>query len=298
VHTLLSKRSEDRPQTAAVARALLERILSQPQPLDQELQELQERVPEVEPFSSTLAAANYSRAAIFRIAAPLVLVSIMGALLLVLGYGGPAAETAAPDHASAEIPGRPSVTAGAGQSNQPDNRGQSDLSALRPNATTISVDQARRIVLPASHGALGDLAVVQTAVGPAVVAIHDESKFGKTHFFVMERRGSGYRVTDRGSLDVENFRGKKWTAERIDAGGDGRNQVLFTGISANMHGLRLVLYDPGTRQSYSLRVQTDGLTDQTRLMQWSGNTADSSLAAFRVVLREKARTILSNGMRG
>ena len=84
VHTLLAKRSEDRPQTAAAARALLEKILAQPEPV----------VPEVEPLSWTVATVNYPRSAIFRVAAPLVLVSIMGALLLALGYGGPAAEMA------------------------------------------------------------------------------------------------------------------------------------------------------------------------------------------------------------
>ena len=300
VHTLLAKRSEDRPQTAAVARSLFEKILTQPEPLDQKSPELREVPPEVEPFSAILAAGNYSRAAIFRVAAPLVLVSIMGALLLVLGYGGPAAKMATPNKLSADTSGQLSVAAGASQSTQPENTnkpGSGHLSVPSPRATDIPIDQARRIVEPVAHGALGDLAVVQTAGGSAVVAIHDESRSGKTHFFVMERRGSGYRVTDRGLLDVDNFRGKRWTAERVDAGGDGRDQVLFTGISGNPRRLLLVLYDPGTRQSYSLRIQTDGLTNQTQQMQWSQNTADSSLAAFRVVLREKARTILSSGKR-
>jgi serine/threonine protein kinase len=293
VHTLLAKRSEDRPQSAAATRALLEQIMAQAAQREQELPD-PEVAPEVEPFASILSAASYSRAAIFRIAAPLVLVSIMGALLLVLGYGGSAAEMAMPDKFSADIPGRVS-SAGAGQSSKVDAQGGM---STKPTATDLSLDQARRIIRPVSHGALGDLAVVQTAAGPAVVAIHDESKSGKTHFFMMERRGPGYRITDRGPLDVEHFRGQKWTAERVDAGGDGRNQVLFTGIGANMNGLRLVLYDPRTRQSYSLRVETDALTNQTRRLEWSENSADSSLAAYRVALREKARALLNSGIRG
>src|SRR6267143_4808636 len=47
VHTLLAKRSEDRPQTAAAARVLLEKSLAAPVRI----------TPEVEPLSSTVAAA-------------------------------------------------------------------------------------------------------------------------------------------------------------------------------------------------------------------------------------------------
>jgi hypothetical protein len=115
----------------------------------------------------------------------------------------------------------------------------------------------------------------------------------------MERRGSDYRLTDRGSLDTPNFRARKWTAEKVDAGGDGRNQILFTGIGFNSDAdLRLVLYDPFTRQSYSLTVETDSRTGKTRRLQWSENTADSRVAAYRVVLRQKARTISGLAVQG
>jgi len=109
---------------------------------------------------------------------------------------------------------------------------------------------------------------------------------------VMERRGSAYRVTDRGPLDIPNFRGTKWTAEKVDVAGDGRNQILFTGLGANTRsGFRLVLYDPGTRESYSLRIETDKRTGRTRRMHWSENTADFRAAAYRVMLRAKARSV-------
>src|SRR5436190_552841 len=86
VHSLLAKRSEDRPHTAAAVRQLLERSLVRPPAY----------LAEMEPLPSAVAAAMPSRGIVFRIGAPLILVSIMGALLLALGYGGPAAETAAP----------------------------------------------------------------------------------------------------------------------------------------------------------------------------------------------------------
>jgi serine/threonine protein kinase len=283
VHTLIAKRSEDRPQTAAAARVLLERSLAQPERL----------APVIEPLPETVAAAGYSRNAIFRVAAPLALVSIMGALLLALGYGGPAAETASPrDTARVDLAGRWSAASVDSQGSPTDDRADVKLGPV-----TISLDQAREILASRSHGLIGDVAVAQTVRGPAMVAIHEETKSGNTHFFVMERRGSNYRVTDRGSLDTASFRGSKWTAEKVDAGGDSGNQVLFTGISADRQSeLRLVLYDPGTRESYSLSIETDRRTGQTRRMQWSENVADSRVAAYRVVLRERARMIIAAGM--
>src|SRR5262249_51795635 len=87
VHTLLSKRPDDRPLTANAARVMLERSLVQTERVI---------VPETEPMSSTVAAvANYSNMVV-RVGVPLALVAILGTLLLVLGYGGSAAEMASP----------------------------------------------------------------------------------------------------------------------------------------------------------------------------------------------------------
>ena len=292
VHTLLSKRSEDRPQTAAAARALLERSLTQPERIERE----------IEPLPATVAAASYPRSAILRFAAPLVLVSIMGALLLAVGYGGPAAEMASPGgKALTDLAEKSSAASFASQSNPADNREHTAITPAaesKSNPVTLTQDQARSIVGALAHGSIGDMAVAQTVRGPAIVAIHDESKSGKTYFFVMERRGLSYRITDRGPLDTASFRGRKWLAERVDANGDSRSQILFSGISADRHpALRLVLYDPGTREDYSLNIETDNRTGRTRGMQWSKNMADSRVAAYRVVLREKARTIIGSGLR-
>jgi tRNA A-37 threonylcarbamoyl transferase component Bud32 len=290
VHTLLAKRSEDRPQTAAATRALLERSLAQPDRFE----------PEIEPLPTTVAAAGYSRSAIFRVAAPLALVSIMGALLLALGYGGPAAEMAAArGKAMLDPAGLSSAASATSQGNPTDYREVATLpaAAVRRSPVTLSLDQARGILASRLHGLIGDVAVAQTARGPAIVAVHEETNSGNTHFFVMERRGSNYRVTNRGSLDTASFRGSTWIAEKVNANGDSRSQVLFTGISADRQpGLRLVLYDPGTREGYSLSIETDRRTGQTRRMQWSNNVADSRVAAYRVVLRERARMIIAAGL--
>jgi tRNA A-37 threonylcarbamoyl transferase component Bud32 len=293
VHTLLAKRSEDRPQTAAATRALLERTLALPERLE----------PELEPLPATVAAASFPRNVLLRFAAPVILVSILGVMLLALSYGGPAAEMASSKgKPAADLLARSSAAEVVSPSIATDNREgplTTPAAELKPATATVSLDQARSIVASLSHGSISELAVAQTVRGPAIVAIHDETRTGNTHFFTMERRGSSYRITDRGALDTSDFRGKQWTIERVNANGDNRNQIVFSGISAARRpGLRLVLYDPGTRADYSLNIETDSRTGRTRRMEWSENMADSRVAAYRVVLREKARTIVANGLHG
>ena len=288
VHTLLSKRPEDRPQTAATARAMLQRCLTQPEPVV---------APEVEPLSSTVAAQGHSRNIALRFAAPLALVAILGALLLVLAYGGPAAEMAASQSRVSLAGSLHSTVPQPAASVTPEPARFLETLDHKPSSVaTLSLDQARKIATSRSHGKIGEVTVMRTPEGPAIAAIHDQSKIGKTHFFVLRRRGASYRVTDQGSLDVPNFRVRKWTAETVDAGGDGQTQVLFTGINRGDNrqnpGIRLVLYDPLTRQAYSLRIEADPLTGRVRRMHWSENSPTAD-AAYRVALRDKARALLS-----
>src|ERR1700752_5123211 len=79
VHSLLSKRPEDRPRTAATAKALLERSLVRT-----------DTVPDMEPLSAMVAAADAGRGVVFRVGAPLVLVTMFSALLA-WGYTGESA---------------------------------------------------------------------------------------------------------------------------------------------------------------------------------------------------------------
>jgi len=292
VHTLLAKRPEDRPQTAAAARAMLQRCLTQP--------ELAAK-PEVEPLSSTVAAQDHPRNLALRFAAPLALTAILGALLLVLVYGGPAAETAATQSRASFAAGpQSSVTQPAASATAEPVRLLQAIDRKPASAATLSLDQARKIAASHTHGPIGEVTVLQTPAGPAIIAIHDESETSTTHFFVLRRSGAGYRVTDRGSLDTANFSVRKWNAETIDADDDGHTQVLFSGIDhgggGQQPGIRLVLYDPLTRQAYSLRVEADPLTGRIRRMHWSGN-APMANAAYRVALRDKARALLREATR-
>src|SRR4029079_7643504 len=78
-HSLLAKRPEDRPRTAATAKALLERSLVRT-----------DTVPDMEPLSAMVAATSSVRNLLFRVGAPLFLVTTFGALLA-WGYTGESA---------------------------------------------------------------------------------------------------------------------------------------------------------------------------------------------------------------
>jgi predicted Ser/Thr protein kinase len=289
VHTLLAKQPEDRPKTAADARAMLERGLAKPARV----------VPEAEPLASTVAAVGSGRSLVFRVAAPLVLVAMLGGLLLVLGYRGETAENAATRDSASMA----KETGGATQADsglRADEKVDATLKAANtksaetelPTSTIPSIEEARRIAASVSHGSIGDIAVMPTAAGPAIVAIHDEHQTGTTHFFMMERRGSGYHVAARGSLDKPDFRGAKWKTETLDADGDGQPEVLFTGTNASNDdsAIRLVLYVPQSRQTYSVRVATDHRGRPQRLM-WSANTSTPEGEPYRKALTRRARAI-------
>src|SRR6185312_906669 len=286
-----AKRSEDRPQTAGAAKSLLEKSLKQPVAEE----------PDIEPLPSALAATNAYRGLALRIGAPLVLVSILGALLLALGYAGPAAETAASvDKGLADITRQStasSVTSTANAKVKSENPPPTPASKPRP--ASFSLDQARDIVLSKNDDEINDVIIAQTVRGLAILAIEEDVRTGQTDFLMMERRGSTFRITDRGGLDTSTFRARRWEAEKVSVNDDARNQVLFYGINNYRNPtLKMILYDPEARKAYSLSIETDARTGQTRKSQWSDNAADSRVAAYRVLMRDKAKGILGRSPRG
>jgi len=291
VHTLLAKRPEDRPQTAAKARMLLERSLFLPERVHAPI--------EADPLSAMVAAASHPRSTLVRIAAPLLLVSIMGALLLALGYGGPAAEMAAPDQpALTDLANRAAAVtvANTNTKGKTDSAAPAPVTVSQPRPVSMSTEQAKNIVSANSDDLVSGVVVTQTPRGLAILAVQDRGR-GPAGFLMVEQRGQNFRITDRGALDTAKFQARKWTAEKLSANNDGRSKILFTGISAARRpALRLVLYDPRKRAAYSLTVETDPRTGQTRRTQWSDNIGDSRAAAYRVLLRDKARALIARGL--
>jgi tRNA A-37 threonylcarbamoyl transferase component Bud32 len=277
VHTLLAKQPENRPRSATVARSLLEKSIVQP-----------ERMwPEMSPMSTTVstvgAGLGVSRCVIFRALTPVMMIAILGVLLFVWGSNGQSMmQTASLEtDASAAVASRDSLATGAG------------APVKVPGA--LALDEARRIVNGLSHGTITDVRLVRKGrEGNAIVAIHDERRAGTTHIFTMERAaGARYRVTDRQALDAENFRGAAWTAETVDADGDGSDEILYTGTSARgkAAGYRLVLYVPRMRQSYWLRIEGASAGAKVVRATWSENALRRAATQYRAALQQHARTL-------
>ncbi|MEP6921285.1 MAG: serine/threonine-protein kinase [bacterium] len=290
VHTLLAKRPEDRPRTASAARTLLERSLVRPQ----------RDVPEVDPFSSTMAVVAKRSSIIFRLAAPLATVIFFGGLLFVWGGSSETATKTAALVATAD------QSAPASASLSPRRNAQGKLIATpavatdsmlsdseTPAASPLDFDRARKIAGRVSRD-VTDVQILQTPSGAALVGISQERNSGASQFFVMQKRTGEFHVMARGQLDNKNFRNGEWTSERLDADGDAYDEVLFTGINRtgrNYHH-RFVLYVPHDRQSFVLEVETKGRNATPRAI-WSKNLLSPAGANYRRVLRARANMAIA-----
>ena len=290
VHTLLAKRAEDRPRSAALAKSLLERSLVQ----------TERTLPDVEPLSAMVAAADVGRGVVFRVGAPLVLVTAFSALLA-WGYTGQSApDPRIPDSALPVAASRFSTTPVSLSDNRSNNR-VAPAGGLAPSFSDlapeeeISVDQARRIAARfARGGSVGDLEIVDTDSGPAIVVINNQRKWGNTNFLVVQRRNGIFRVTTRGRLDTEGFKHANWSSELVDADEDGYPELLFSGKDASegRNLRRLVLFVPNDRRTYSMEMTGETSPRGAPRIMWLSNAAGTDAAPYRIALRQKARSIV------
>jgi serine/threonine protein kinase len=285
IHTLLAKRPEDRPRTAAAAKALLERSLIQHE----------RTLPDVEPLSSTVAAVNHGRSILFRVGAPLVLVLMFGALLA-WGYTGEGASVPRLDPSTLATATRSAaqispasfhseLSASDAGNRQPDKKQQTP--------ERLSIQQARRTAASFAHGSIGAVQVVDTDAGSAIVAVLNERKTGTTHFFVLEKHAGRYRLTARGPLDGEGFHRATWSSEVVDADEDGYQEVLFSGRDSRESRTqrRLILFVPNDRRTYSMLMTGETTPNGTPRIIWLANAAGTDAAAYRTALRQKARAL-------
>lgn len=280
VHSLLAKRPEDRPRTAAASKIMLERSLVQPE----------RTLPEVEPLSWMVAAANPARSILFRIGAPLILVTMFGALLA-WGYTGE----------SASQPGTASLSASL-QNNSPQITPVSYRSDLAANAllgrsgdavtaTELTLDQARRTAGKFVHGSVGSVQLVDTDSGQVIVAVNNQRKAGKTSFFVLEKRNNKFMVSAKGPLDTDGFRRATWSTELVDADEDGYPEVIFSGKDSdeNHNQRRFILFVPNDKRIYSMLMNGETTAKGTPRITWLSNTAGTDAAPYRSALRQKAK---------
>lgn len=293
VHTLLAKRPEDRPRTAAAARALLEKSLVRPSRV----------VPETEPLASTLAVLADRSSILFRLTGPLATVFLFGALLFVWGNSGETAPEVVKESTTAAQLSPSSLTspnrvAATGSRKLAIRTATGNYADTAPDAqppSTLGGDRARiRGIANLSPGS-DDVQVIKTAAGPAVVAIQNGRRNGASQFLIMEKRGSAFYVSARGTLESKNFRRAQWTTETVDADGDDYDEVLFSGTDSNRQitQYRFVIYVAKRRQSYVLELETDARTGAFLRVAWSENALSPWASPYRKVLREKANSVIA-----
>jgi serine/threonine protein kinase len=287
VHTLLAKRAEDRPRTAAQAKALLERSLVQ----------TERTLPDVEPFSAMVAAADAPRGVVFRVGAPLVLVTTFTALLA-WGYTGQSApEPRIPDSALPVAASQLSTTPVSWRNDRVAPAGGSAQPFLNPAPVEeLPLDRSRKIAARFTPGgSVGDLEIVDTDSGPAIVVIHNQRRSGNTNFLVVQKRNGNFRVTTRGKLDTEGFKHASWSSELVDADEDGYPELLFSGkdSSEGRNLRRLVLFVPNDRRTYSMEMNGETSPRGAPRILWLSNAASTEAAPYRIALRQKARSIVA-----
>jgi serine/threonine protein kinase len=287
VHSLLAKRSDDRPRTAAMAKMLLERSLLRPEG----------PVAHADPMSSMVAAADAGRGLLFRVAAPTILVTIFSALL-VWGYTGgqSATEPQIPNNALPVAASQSHFTPASwrdGSTTAPSGGATEPRENPKP-VEQLTVEQARKIAARFAKGSVGDLEIVDTDSGPAIVVINNQRKAGTTNFLLLQKQNGKFRLSAQGRLDAVGFSHANWSSEIVDADEDGYEELLFTGkdSSENRGVRRLVLFVPNDKRTYSMQMTGETTPRGTPRIQWLSNAAGADAAAYRTTLRQKARSMI------
>jgi predicted Ser/Thr protein kinase len=286
VHTLLAKRPDDRPRTAALAKLLLERSLTRPE----------STLPDLEPLSAMVAAADAGRGLVFRVGAPLGLVMAFSALLA-WGYTGQSAPE--PRLSDAVLPVAASKVNFTPASWRNDVAPSTTVAQPRENRAPVmeelSLAQARKIAAQFARGSVGALEIVDTDSGPAIVFVNNQRKAGTTNYMLLQRRDGKYRLSAQGKLDTDGFSHANWAAEVVDADEDGYPELLFSGKdSSESRSLRrMILFVPNDKRTYSMQMTGETTTHGTPRIQWLSNAAGADAAPYRTAMRQKARALVT-----
>ena len=274
VHALLAKHPSDRPRTARDASALLERSIS-PEASD----ELYAPPPTLLPFSSTIGSINARPALATRALTAALVLAVLGGTAFVWSRSGSGARAVASTRT------RP-LAGDAAHALAQQQPARPDLSSLSPSA-------ARQIAASLSRrGEITDARVVRTEGGASIAAVQELRQEGQSQLILLEPRGAagGYRVAARVPLDKDDFSGAKWTADVLDADGDGYDEIICSGSDAANDSFtrRHVIYVPRSRQSYAARAGLDSRESNALRLRWSTNAGGEKAQPFRQALRERA----------
>jgi len=286
VHSLLAKRPEDRPRTAAMAKMLLERSLLRPEG----------PVAPADPMSSMVAAADAGRGLLFRVGAPTIIVTIFSALL-VWGYTGTqsATEPRIPNNALPVAASKSEFTPATWRDSSTAPTGGATQPRENPKPVEqLTLDQARKIAARFAKGSVGDVEIVDTDSGQTIVAINNQRKAGTTNYLVLQKQNGKFRLSAQGRLDAVGFSHASWSSDLVDADEDGFEELLFTGKdpgeSRNLR--RLVLFVPNDKRTYSMQMTGETTPRGTPRIQWLSNAAGADAAPYRTALRQKARAMI------
>jgi serine/threonine protein kinase len=290
VHTLLAKRPDDRPRTAATAKALLERSITQPE----------RTLPDMEPLSAMVAAADNGRSIMFRVGLPAFLVTTFSALLA-WGYTGQSApEVRLPKQALPMAASQVQMTPATFRKTEITPLPSADDLRVESEPITelsreLSLEQARKIAAKFVRGSLGAMEIVETDAGPAIVAVNNQRRAATSSFVLLEKRNGKYALSAQGRLDNLGFTHANWSTELVDADEDGYQELLFSGKdSSESRSLRrLILFVPNEKRTYSMQMTGETTSSGTPRIQWLSNATGTEAAAYRTALRQKARLIVS-----
>jgi hypothetical protein len=264
--------------------------------LERSLVQTERTLPDIEPLSAMVAAADAPRGVVFRVGAPLVLVTTFSALLA-WGYTGQSApDPRIPDSALPVAASQFSTTPVSWSKDRVAPVGGSAQPFVNPAPVEeLSLDRARKIAGRFTPGgSVGDVEIVDTVSGPAIVVINNQRRSGNTNFLVLQKRNGNFRITTRGRLDTEGFKHASWSSELVDADEDGYPELLFSGkdSSESKNLRRLVLFVPNDRRTYSMEMNGETSPRGAPRILWLSNAATTEAAPYRIALRQKARAIL------
>ena len=286
IHSLLAKHPEDRPRTAAIAKAQLEKSLAIPE----------RSLPDIEPLSSTVAAVSPAHSFIFRVGAPLCLVVMFGALLA-WGYTGESASVKNLDRAStASLGTTPVQTTPVSYRAEPQPTQSPVVQKQEKPAVEarLKLDQARKIAAGLTNGTISGVQIVDTDSGTAIVAVESLRDKAKPNFVLIEKRKGKYRISMRGSLEFQGWQRATWSTELVDADEDGYQEVIFSGRETREGRRRqLVLFVPNDRRTYSMLLTGETTSTGAPRIIWLANAVGTDAAAYRTELRQRARVLVA-----
>jgi len=240
-------------------------------------------------------AANPARSILFRIGAPLILVTMFGALLA-WGYTGESAPQPTAAKLSTSLANSQPQMAPVSYKEEAPNRApvnKAASSSIAPNGLTM--EQARRIASKFGQGTVSGVQIVETDEGQAIIAINNQRKTGKSSFFVLRRWNDKFRVSARGSLDTKGFSSAAWSTELVDADEDGFQEVIFSGRDSDESRTqrRYILFVPNDNRTYSMLTNGETTPRGTPRISWLSNAAGTDAAPYRSALRQKAKQLVA-----